>query len=219
MEEIKTKAIILNTKDFNEADKIATIFSLDYGKITAKFTGVKRDKAKLKPLVQPFTFVDLECFKRADFYTVKTGAVIDSFAKILKDYNKMMCAYVVLDIINKILPKNKIEKDLFLLTINALKNIETLDCHQSLIEYIINFEKLLGEELNLFETDKRVYLDRFVGNFTEIPDENTVEIDKKVFNALSNPTDNINTKKTCLKLLNTILKLKYDVELNSFSFI
>lgn len=219
MEEIKTKAIIINTKDFNEADKIATIFTLEFGKVSAKFNGVKRAKAKLKPLVQPFTFVDLECFKRGDFYTVKTGAVLDSFSKIMKDYSKMMCAYIVLDIIGQILPKNKVEQDLFLLTINALKNIETTDSYQSLMEYIINFEKLLGEELNIFETDKRVYLDRFVGNFTETPNENTVEIDKKVFNALSIPTDNINTKKTCLKLLNTILKLKYDVELNSFSFI
>ena len=219
MEEIKTKAIIINTKDFNEADKIATIFSLEFGKISAKFTGVKRAKAKLKPLVQPFTFVDLECFKRGDFYTVKTGAVIDSFSKIMKDYTKMMCAYIVLDIINQILPKNKVEQDLFLLSVNALKNIETQDAHQSLIDYIINFEKLLGEELNLFIIDKRIYLDKNMGNFTDTPNENTVEIDKKVFNALSEKTDNPSLKKTCLKLLNTILSIKYDVDLKSFSFI
>ena len=93
MEEIKTKAIIIKTKDFNEADKIATIFTLEFGKVLAKFNGVKRAKAKLKPLVQPFTFVDLECFKRGDFYTVKTGAVLDSFSKIMKDYSKIISLF------------------------------------------------------------------------------------------------------------------------------
>ena len=45
--ETKVKGIILSTKDYLEADKIASIFSYEYGIISAKFVGVKKEKAKL----------------------------------------------------------------------------------------------------------------------------------------------------------------------------
>ena len=219
MQEIKTKGIILNTRDFGEADKIATLFSIDLGKIAVKFNGVRKEKAKLKALIQPFTFIEAECFKRGDFYTIKTGSVINNFPKIVSDYSKTICAYILLEIISKILPNNKAENEIFLLSVATLDKIEKSGHYQALIEFIINFELLLGEQLNLFATNDRVYLDKMVGDFTPTRNSTCIEIDKKVFNALIEPTDNESIQKTCLKLLNTILKLKYDVEINSFSFL
>jgi len=215
----KVKGIILNTKDYKEADKIASIFSYELGIISAKFVGVKKEKAKLKALAQPFTLAEFELMSKKDFNTVKTGIVIDNFPQIISDYTKTICAFILMDIVKSIVIKNKPEPDLFLLTVNTLKQIEQEDAYQSLIEYIINFTSLMGEELNIFPTDKHVYLDKSIGDFVPTPNMYTVEIDKKVFNALSVPTNNDSIKKSCLKLLNTILASKYEVELTSFSFI
>ena len=217
--ETKVKGIILNTKDYFEADKIASIFSYEQGVISAKFVGVKKEKAKLKALAQPFTLAEFELITKKDFYTVKQGLVIDNFPQIISDYNKTICAFILVDVIKSILPKNKPENDLFLLSVNALKKIEQEDAMQSLIEFIIEFIDELGEGLNLFAPEGRVYLDKMVADFTPRPTINSVEIDKKVYNALLVPTSNENIKKSSLKLLNTILMLKYDVELKSFSFI
>ena len=217
--ETKVKGIILSTKDYLEADKIASIFSYEQGVISAKFVGVKKEKAKLKALAQPFTLAEFELVAKKDFYTVKQGLVIDNFPLIISDYNKTICAFILVDIIKSILPKNKSENDLFLLSVNALKKIEQEDAEQSLIEYILEFFDEMGEGLNLFTTEGRVYLDKMVADFTPKPSINSVEIDKKVYNALIVPTTNSNIKKSCLKLLNTILLLKYDVELKSFSFL
>lgn len=215
----KVKGIILSTKDYLEADKIASIFSYEQGIISAKFVGVKKEKAKLKALAQPFTFAEFELVGKKDFNVVKQGLVMDNFPQIISDYNKTICAFILVDIVKSIVPKSKPEPDLFLLTVNSLKKIEQEDSEQSLIEFIINFETLLGEELNIFPTEKRIYLDKSIGDFVPTPNAYTVEIDKKVFNALSVPTTNKLTKKSCLKLLNTILSTKYDVELKSFSFL
>ncbi len=215
----KVKGIILNTKDYLEADKIASIFSYEQGIISAKFVGVKKEKAKLKALAQPFTLAEFELITKKDFHTVKQGLVIDNFPQIISDYNKTICAFILVDIIKSILPKNKPESDLFLLSVNALKKIEQEDAMQSLIEFIIQFIDELGEGLNLFEQDGKVYLDKMVADFTPTPTINSVEIDKKVYKALIVPNVNQNIKKSCLKLLNTILLLKYDVELKSFSFL
>ncbi|MBQ7798118.1 MAG: DNA repair protein RecO [Clostridia bacterium] len=217
--ETKVKGIILSTKDYFEADKIASIFSYEHGVISAKFVGVKKEKAKLKALAQPFTLAEFELISKKDFHTVKQGLVIDNFPQIINDYNKTICAFILVDIIKSILPKGKAESDLFLLSVNALKKIEQEDAEQALIEFIIEFFSEMGEGLNLFDTEGKVYLDKMVADFTPQPTMYSVEIDKKVYKALIVPTSNSNTKKMCLKLLNTILLLKYDVELKSFSFL
>lgn len=215
----KVKGIILSTNDYQEADKIASIFSYEQGVISAKFAGVRKERAKLKALAQPFTLAEFELAGKKDFNVVKQGLVIDSFPQIISDYSKTICAFILVDIVKHILPKNKPEQELFLLTANYLKRIEQEDCEQALIEFIINFETMLGEELNIFQTEQRIYLDKAIGDFVPTPNAYAVEIDKKVFNALSVPTTNPSIKKSCLKLLNTILAIKYDVELKSFSFL
>lgn len=222
MEEIKTKGIILKATDFGEADKLASVFSLEYGKISIKFNGVRKQKAKLKPLVQPFTFVELECFKRGDFFTAKTGLVVDSFSKITTDFQKTICAYILMDIIDKILPRNKVETQIFLSLSNALDRIEADNPYNATIQFILSFFNLVGERLILDIDDNHVYLDLDLGNFTNLKTPNSIEIDKKCYAVLLNATkDDISNAqyKMTLKMLNNIFRAKYDVELNSFSFL
>lgn len=217
--ETKVKGIILSTKDYLEADKLASIFSYEQGVISSKFVGVKKEKAKLKGLAQPFTFAEFELISKKGLSIVKQGYIMDNFGGILSDYNKTICAYILVDVIKSILPKNKPEQELFLLAVNSLKKIEQQNCYQALIEFIISFISISGEELNLFETENKIYLDRSIGDFTPTYNRFTVEIDKKVFNALTVPTSNDLVSKSCLKLLNNILSIKYDTEIKSFSFL
>ena len=219
MEEIKTKAIVLNSKDYHEADKIVSIFSADYGKINVKFHGVKKEKAKLKALIQPFTLIDIECMKRGDFFNAKTGMVITSFSKISQDYKKTICAYIIVEILNQILPKAKRETEIFIETLNSLANIEKSNHYIATISFIVNFFKHLGEGLNLDLTSNKIYLDLNFGNFSAERTANSIEIDKKCYLALTDYSDNENVNKMCLKMLNNVIKTKYDVEINSFSFL
>lgn len=221
MEEIKTKAIILNTQDIGEADRLANIFSLEYGKIKVKFVGVKKQKAKLKPLVQPFTFVELECFKRGDFFTAKTGIVIDSFLKITSDYKKTICAYILMDIVSKVLPKNKIEPKLFVALSNSLDGIEENNPYPSTIQFILDFFDILGENLVVDLDSNHIYLDLDMGNFSPDKTPNSIEIDKKCYAVLSNLQENVsdNLYKMALKMLNNVFRAKFDVELSTFAFL
>ena len=48
----KTQGIILKLIDYKDADKLASIFTFNFGIITAKFVGVKKEKAKLEEKTQ-----------------------------------------------------------------------------------------------------------------------------------------------------------------------
>ena len=135
----KTQGLVVKLIDYKDADKLASIFTYDYGIITAKFTGIKKEKAKLKAIAQPFTFADFTFASKMNNRTVASANLIDSFYTILSNYSKTICGYVVLDIIKSILPIEKPEQDLFLLTISTLKSIEEKNEFVVLIDYILKF--------------------------------------------------------------------------------
>lgn len=242
MTEEKVQGIVLKLTDYKEADKLASIFTLEQGVITAKFTGVKKEKAKLKALAQPFVFAEFNLTSKGNLNQVINATLIDNFYPILNEYNKTICAYIVLDIINTILPQKKVENELFVLTLNTLKNIEKQNEFVATIDYILKFFAFSGLEIVMPETDF-VYFNKFTGEFEKTATQNSVQIDKKVYailkeinsnsneifqkeNLSSNNVENVNNQytfnekyKQILRLLHNIIFIKFNEEIKSFSFI
>ena len=54
----ETKAIVISSKDSKDKDKEVLLYSIDKGKLFAKFKGVKNQKSKLKAGKEVFTFGD-----------------------------------------------------------------------------------------------------------------------------------------------------------------
>lgn len=220
----KVKGIILKLTDIKEADKLASIFSLEHGIITANFKGVRKEKSKMKSSALPFTFAEFNLNQTGNTRVVTSTNVVDGFYLITQSYNKTIAGYIVLDILKTILPVEKPEPDLFVLTLNALKQIETTDEFFALANFIIKFIEFCGMTLD-FDFEKYVYLDRTTGEFVDKQNFATMQIDKKVFEFLkaANAGTQIyapdTTKKQALRLLNTILLIKFNAEIRSFEFI
>lgn len=224
MGDTKVKGIILKLTDYKDADKLASLFTLEQGIITVKFTGVKKEKAKLKAVAQPFVFADFTITEKGNNKTVTSADIIDNFYAILTDYQKTIMGYIVLDIIKSIIPAQKQEKDLFVLTLNALKDIEQTNELVATINYILKFVKFSGMELQ-FPNTEYVYLDTLTGNFSNTRDVGFSQIDKKVYLTLKaiNEGQVVENNQTILKqilrLLHNIIFLKFNEDIKSFQFI
>lgn len=220
----KAKGIILKLSDYKEADKLASIFTLEEGIVSAKFVGVKKEKAKMKSVAQPFCLADFVFNQKSGMRTVTSASVIDNFFGITSNYQKTICAYIVLDILKTIIPHENPEQEIFLLTANALKNIEQNDELISTIDFILKFIFFSGVQLEFNCTDI-ILLDKDTGNFTSQKNLFTQQVDKKVYSTLKQINDgeepNINqsTLKQSLRLLNSIIYAKFGVEIKSFSFL
>ena len=218
------QGLILKLIDYKDADKLASIFTFKSGVVLAKFVGVRKEKAKLKAIAQPFTFADFSFTERAGNCIVSGANIIDNFYPILTNYNKTICGYIVLDIIKSLLPEEKPEQDLFLLTISALKNIEKNNEYTATIDFILKFLNFSGFMLNLPDTDY-IYLDKFTGEFSKTNTPTSVQIDKKVYETLkiiaeaTCETSNETTLKQTLRLLKNIIFIHFGVEIKSFDFI
>jgi len=223
MEE-KTQGIVLKLIDYKDADKLASIFTYEYGVVTAKFVGVKKEKAKLKAVSQPFTFADFNFTTRANNRVVAGANLIDNFYQIITDYNKTICGYIALDIMNSILPEEKPEQDLFLIAISTLKNIEQNNEYVATIDFILKLLKFSGFEIVLPEMEY-VYFDKFNAEFAEKRNEFCTQLDKNVYATLKKINNgevedfNPNTLKQILRLLNKVILNRFNVEIKSFEFI
>ena len=222
--ESNIKGIVLRTVNYKEADKIASLFTLEEGLIAVKFTGVRRDKAKMKAVSQPFSLCEFTINKTKEHRTVISASAIDLFNTLTSDYSRMMCGYIVLDIIKSILPEDKPEPEIFLLSINALKNIEQNNPYIATIDYIIKFLDINGLGL-VFPDANYVYLNKDTGDIVVNREEFCYELDKRVYHTLQSISrgvtveDNDKTFIQILRLLNNVIYAKFNVEIKSFQFI
>lgn len=83
---------MLKAVDYNESDKILTLLTADFGKISAGIKGVKKAGAKLKFAAQPFCFAEYVLSKRGDRYTVINCSECESFYDLRTDIKKFYAA-------------------------------------------------------------------------------------------------------------------------------
>ena len=222
--ETNVKGIVLRTVNYKEADKIASIFTLEEGVIAAKFAGVRRDKAKLKAVSQPFSLCEFTVNKTKEHRTVISASAIDLFNNLSSDYTRMMCGYIVLDMIKSILPEEKVETEIFLVSVNALKNIEQDNPYVATIDYILKFLQINGLGLVLPDANY-VYLNKDTGDFVLKREEFCYEIDRHIYKTLKAINDGIDIEDNSkiliqiLRMLNNVIYAKFNVEIKSFQFI
>ena len=148
--DIRTKGIVLSSCDYGEKDKLVTILTLEYGKLTCKARGVKAPKSKLKMQVQPFCFADFELVKTGNNYTLSGGNIIDSFFDIVSNMDKFEYGYAMLEVLDKVCKEAEDNSLSFVLGLKCLKNLcyNTVPASLLFLYFIINIFKIQGFELN-----------------------------------------------------------------------
>lgn len=151
MEEFKVKGIVINSIDYKEKDRLITIFSLELGKITATLKGVKNANAKLKFAAQKFCFAEFVLVKTADYFTVASAELIESFYELTSDYTKYLVAEIMLEMVSIIMQPQQINEQLFIHTAKMLGNLcydEEINENIVLIKYFLLVFSFTGYSFN-----------------------------------------------------------------------
>lgn len=151
MEELRVKGIVIKAVDYKDSDKIVTIFSAELGLIKARARGVKKAKAKLAFAVQPFAFIEFLLAEKGGFYTIINASSIDQFFNVTTDFDNYIFMLGALEVCEKTVKQNSPEPKLFMLLLNALKEV----CYAGtssmyvFIKFMIESLKFLGFDLEL----------------------------------------------------------------------
>lgn len=123
MKELKTQALCLRSVDYGEANKILTLFSADFGKLSAKVRSAKSPKSKLKQCSMPLCFGEYILVKSGDFYTVTGCTVEESFFASWSDVHRYSASQIVLEVLDRLSEAGSPEPENLVRAVRALQEI------------------------------------------------------------------------------------------------
>lgn len=173
--EIKTDAIVLQTIDYKDNDKLLTLFSPSMGKITAGIKGVKKPTAKLAFSAQPFCFAEYVLAEKSGRYTVTSAYLHESFFALRGDITRFYAACAAAEVCLAILLENEVYDGLFIGLIECLKTLSLTeeDVAEGLISFLLIALRESGYPLDLShyeecdgDVGERIWFDFSDGKFT-----------------------------------------------------
>jgi DNA repair protein RecO (recombination protein O) len=118
----KCRGIVIRRVNFAEADRILTILTSKYGKVSAIAKGSRRINSKLGAHLDLFAVVELMLAKGRNLDIVTGAQIKKQYKGLNQDYERIRLAYLFCEMIDKLVAKEAGSEFFYLLS----KNLEAL---------------------------------------------------------------------------------------------
>lgn len=123
MDNFHLEGIVIKRINLGEADRLLTLFSKKQGKIKVLAKGIRKVASRRAPHLEIFSQVNVS-LHQGKFPFVNEAQLIYGFPQVRKNLRKIMIAYHLCEIIDKLLPEKEQNEELYRLFIDALLFIE-----------------------------------------------------------------------------------------------
>jgi len=156
MNQLVTKAIILSRTDYGEADRILSLLTPDYGKLTLMAKGVRRVKSKLAGGIELFSVSEITFIKgRGEVGTLVSTRLVKHYEHIVGDLDRTMLAYELIKQLNKI-TEDETEEEYFDLLRDTFEALNDNKVPVDLIRFWFSTQLLrLGGHAPNLQTDEQ----------------------------------------------------------------
>jgi len=120
MRHLKTEGIVLARRNVLEKDTLIVLFTKEKGKIAAIAKGVKNIKSRRLPALMTGNLVNLVLYQRNDRSYVQEASIISLFSRIKKEEALLHHLYLVLFVLNELLPPGQREDAIYTLLMKFL---------------------------------------------------------------------------------------------------
>jgi DNA repair protein RecO (recombination protein O) len=145
----KTTAIILNSLDYGESDRILSLYTGEFGKLKGIAKGARRSKKRFPNALEPFSLLHVIFSKRErdTLVLIENCDVINHHSGIRENLDKTLVSSYLLELTDKFTQEGKKDMALFQLLKNFLHIIDTGIHSEELIRFFeIRILKLSGYE-------------------------------------------------------------------------
>lgn len=141
----RVQAVVLNSRQMQDADRVLTLFSREKGKIRAAAHGVNKPTSRKRGAVQPFSHSDFLLRAGRELDTVSQCEGREIFPGLWADLEKMGFAAHVTELVDGLTEEREPNHDLFDLLLGTLRQLEnTADCELTGRGFELRLVSMLG---------------------------------------------------------------------------
>ena len=112
---VKTRAIILRTRRMGETSKLVTLYTEDFGKLSATAKGARRPKSKFGGALELMTELQAVCYVRdeRDLQTLSDADVLRSFPRLTGDLERLSFGSAACELIDHLTIEGEANRRLY----------------------------------------------------------------------------------------------------------
>lgn len=147
----RTQAIVLKHREYGEADRVLTLYSLEHGKLQAIAKGVRKLKSRKAGHLEPFTLVALQLAKGRTWEVVAQAEAQKNFQNIRKELSLTAQAAYLLELVDRFSYEEGPNRALFQTLAEGLQRLDDGFAPETVVHYFeLRLLSLIGfkPELN-----------------------------------------------------------------------
>jgi len=123
----ETEAVVLRTHRLGESDKIASLFTRQWGRLRAVAAGAQRPKSRYGGTLEPLSYVRLWLFEREnrELLRLNSAELLESFFDMQKEYRTHVAAQYVAEACERFLPEREVNERAFRLVLAVLRGMKS----------------------------------------------------------------------------------------------
>jgi len=128
-------ALVLNTHDYGESDKIVTLFCQEIGRLTVIAKGAHRSKKRFTNKLELFTFLQASYSKSSStgMAVLDEAELLRSFISLRLDYTRYLAASVIREFMLLVTNETHDDNNLFQLALWALHSLDQARNHEQVV--------------------------------------------------------------------------------------
>lgn len=142
---LSSEAIVLYTKSFSEADKLITVYSKNFGKLTLIAKGVKKLKSRKRGSLEPFSIIKFSAIKVHGMPIMTEAEVLDNLSEFRTSLQKVSVAYFFVEVVYRSTQDEEPHIQIFDLLRKSLNRLKSEDKLKNLRrEFSVELGEILG---------------------------------------------------------------------------
>lgn len=150
----KTEGIILKRTNFGEADRILTIYTKHFGKISVLAKGIRKPTSKKSPSLELFNWVKILASRGKNLDIISECQTVRTFKYWRKDLKKVGLAFHFCELVERLTAENVKNRQIFNLLAGSLLGLEKAKSDR-LNQAARNFEQKILEETGFWPRGKK----------------------------------------------------------------
>lgn len=149
-----SEAIVIKRRNYKEADRIISLYTSNFGKVSVLAKGVRKPKSKKRGGLEVFSHIKFSAGKAKFLDIITEVEVINLYSKIRKDLKKAALGYYLIETLDKLTQEEEKNYILFKYLRDYLSRLENENHLRKMKEeFVCN----VLTELGFWPVDKKMY--------------------------------------------------------------